>query len=73
MVRLTDDELALMMDAARPLPIEERDGFRRTLAAELERRDLASAIRAALAVPARFSAASSHLVPRDDDAPTGDG
>jgi hypothetical protein len=44
-VRLTDDELALVMAACRPLPVEERDGFLRLLAAELAKhRDLCRTI-----------------------------
>jgi hypothetical protein len=35
MVCLTDDELALVMAACRPLPVEERDSFLRLLAVEL--------------------------------------
>jgi hypothetical protein len=45
-VRLTDDELALVRAAARPLPVEDRDRFLQTLAAELRKhRDLYRAVR----------------------------
>jgi hypothetical protein len=46
MVRLDDAEMAAVMDACRSLPVEERDGFLRLLAAELgKHHDLARAIR----------------------------
>jgi len=46
MVCLTDAELELVMTAAWPLSVEERDGFLRLLAAELgKHRDVCRAIR----------------------------
>jgi hypothetical protein len=45
-VCLTDDEMAAVMDACRPLPVEDRDGFLRLLAVEFgKHRDLCRAIR----------------------------
>jgi hypothetical protein len=45
-VRLTDAELELVIDACRPLPVEARDSFLRLLAAELRKhRDLCRAVR----------------------------
>ena len=45
MVRLNDAEMAAVMDACRSLPVEERDGFLRLLAAELgKHHDLCRAI-----------------------------
>jgi hypothetical protein len=45
MVSLTDAELALVMAACRPLPVEERDSFLRLLAVELGKyRELRHAI-----------------------------
>ena len=36
LIQLTDDELSAVLAAARPLPIERRDGFLQAVAASLQ-------------------------------------
>jgi hypothetical protein len=43
-IRLSDDELNVVMAAARPLPVERRDAFLQAVAAELRGRELGPGI-----------------------------